>query len=142
MIMKRIFFTLCLIFFVAMTVNAGELYRCKDSHGNIIVTDNPQNGMKCDYFDTESQSEVPVPPESKKAGEKDDDAAASAKKSKDDLVKRINKCIRCCNGKIDACYNYTADPRLCMAENQSCVSMCKSEGSSPSSWSDCWSQSE
>jgi len=52
---------------------------------------------------------------------------------------RINSCFNCCYNKILACYNYTADGRLCIAEKQNCDATCNSEGTSPSSWRDCWS---
>ena len=54
---------------------------------------------------------------------------------------RIQNCISCCDSKQTVCYNITADRRLCYAEFQECVATCKSEGNSPSEWSDCWSQS-
>jgi hypothetical protein len=69
-------------------------------------------------------------------------AIVKAKETPKASATRINNCINCCNNKILACYNYTADGRLCTAENQNCVATCKSEGSSTSSWSDCWSQSD
>ena len=55
---------------------------------------------------------------------------------------RKNNCMNCCKSKMPACYNYTADKRVCRVEAQNCIATCKSEGSSPSSWSDCWSNSE
>ncbi|MBP1710911.1 MAG: hypothetical protein H6Q49_1113 [Deltaproteobacteria bacterium] len=60
----------------------------------------------------------------------------------DELDERVKNCISCCTGKQPACYNITADRRLCAAEYENCVATCKSEGKSPSEWSDCWSQSE
>jgi len=54
---------------------------------------------------------------------------------------RINKCINCCAGKKKVCLNIKADLRLCEAVLQTCVATCKSEGASPSEWSDCWSKS-
>jgi hypothetical protein len=70
-----------------------------------------------------------------------DNVVAKEKEMAEAKVKRINNCINCCNNRISGCYNYTADGRLCLAENENCAAMCKSEGSSPSSWSDCWSHS-
>ncbi|MEN6622096.1 MAG: hypothetical protein ABFD50_11155 [Smithella sp.] len=55
---------------------------------------------------------------------------------------RIKKCLRCCDNKYLACININPDRRLCAAENQACSETCKSEGASPSEWSDCWTQSE
>jgi hypothetical protein len=140
--MKRFFLIICLFFFffsLIIYANAGELYRCKDGQGNTMVTDNPQSGMKCEYFNSQSSSEEPS--EQKKADEKKD-TEADIIRAKQERVLRINQCIKCCNDKVLSCYNYTADNRLCRAENQSCASMCKSEGSSTSSWSNCWSQSK
>lgn len=52
---------------------------------------------------------------------------------------RIKNCINCCIGKKPVCYNMTADSRRCEAIFEECIATCKSEGSSPSEWSDCWS---
>ena len=57
------------------------------------------------------------------------------------LETRIKKCSGCCDKKQTVCYNITADRRLCYAEFLECVATCKSEGKTPSEWSDCWSQS-
>lgn len=54
---------------------------------------------------------------------------------------RMAKCISCCAGKQQICYNMLADSRLCAAEFQNCAATCRSEGNSPSEWSDCWVQS-
>ena len=74
------------------------------------------------------------------------------KEKKDEIIRKqkelearkthTKNCINCCKSKMPACYNYTADKRLCNAERQNCIATCNSEGSSPSSWSDCWSNSE
>jgi hypothetical protein len=54
---------------------------------------------------------------------------------------RIQNCVTCCASKEQACFNINTDRRLCDVEFQNCVATCNSEGSSPSSWDDCWSQS-
>jgi hypothetical protein len=135
--MKQIIFTLCVFLALVISVNAGELYICIDRDGNSIVTDSPKDGMKnCVLNDSYSK---PSPEEPTNEKEK---AIVKAKETPKASATRINNCINCCNNKIIACYNYTADGRLCTAENQNCVATCKSEGSSTSSWSDCWSQSD
>ena len=135
--MKQIVFTLCVFLALVISVNAGELYICIDRDGNSIVTDSPKDGMKnCVLNDSYSK---PSPEEPTNEKEK---AIVKAKETPKASATRINNCINCCNNKILACYNYTADGRLCTAENQNCVATCKSEGSSTSSWSDCWSQSD
>jgi hypothetical protein len=135
--MKQIIFTLCVFLALVISVNAGELYICIDRDGNSIVTDSPKDGMKnCVLNDSYSK---PSPEEPTNEKEK---AIVKAKETPKASATRINNCINCCNNKILACYNYTADGRLCTAENQNCVATCKSEGSSTSSWSDCWSQSD
>ncbi len=58
------------------------------------------------------------------------------------LDERVKNCISCCNAKTQACFNINPDRRLCAVELEACVATCKSEGESPSEWSDCWSQSE
>ncbi len=54
---------------------------------------------------------------------------------------RIENCINCCTSKEQSCFNINPDRRLCDVEFQNCVATCNSEGNSPSSWDDCWSQS-
>lgn len=46
--MKRIIFTLCFFLTFLISAYAGELYECIDHDGNSIITDIPQDGMKCD----------------------------------------------------------------------------------------------
>lgn len=142
--MKRILFISCVFFALAISVNAGELYRCIDSTGNSVLTDSPQDGMRDCVID---ESYVkPAPEETVDAKEQinveKDNVVAKEKEAHRPNVTHINNCIGCCNDRIPGCYNYTADSRLCTAENQNCVAMCKSEGSAPSSWSNCWSQSK
>jgi len=142
--MKRIIFTFCVLFTLVIYVNAGELYTCIDLDGNSIVTDSPQNGMKnCvlkdSYIKPSSEESVN---EKGKVIIKKDNTIVKTKEPTEESEKRINNCISCCNDKIKTCYNYTADGRICTAENQNCVATCNSKGSSPSSWSDCWSQSD
>jgi hypothetical protein len=60
----------------------------------------------------------------------------------EELDERVKNCISCCNAKTQACFNINPDRRLCAVELEACVATCKSEGESPSEWSDCWSQSE
>jgi hypothetical protein len=142
--MKAIILTLC--FFIAFLnfANAGELYNCIDRNGNSIVTDNPQDGMKnCVLKDSDSipSSEEPTNEKEKIIVEKDT-AIVNVKDNTEEREKKIKNCFNCCRNKSRACYNYTAKGRACLAEGQNCVATCKSEGSSPSSWSDCWSKSD
>ena len=142
--MKQIVLTLCVFFAFITSINAGAMYRCLDRNGNAIITDIPQDGMiKCVLVESDEEPSPQEPTNEKgKAIIKKDNAIVKAKEKPKASTTRINNCINCCNNKILACYNYTADGRLCTAENQNCVATCKSEGSSTSSWSDCWSQSD
>jgi hypothetical protein len=45
--MNPIFLIPCIFFALLTAANAGELYSCIDRDGNKIVTDSPQDGMKC-----------------------------------------------------------------------------------------------
>jgi hypothetical protein len=134
--MKRIIYILCVFFTLIISVNAGEMYICIDRDGNSIVTDSPQDGMKNCVLENSYKKSSPE----EQANEKDN-ALVKEEETPKKSIRRINNCIKCCNNKIYSCYNYTADSRMCMAEQQNCVATCNSEGSSPSSWSDCWSQS-
>ena len=138
--MKRRFTAMFIFFglFILFTsANAGELYKCIDSDGNKIVTDSPQDGMKdCVLKDS---YEDPSPEEPTNENGK---AIVKEKETPKAITTRINNCFNCCYNKIRACYNYTADSRLCIAEKQNCDATCNSGGTSPSSWSDCWSQSD
>ena len=142
--MKQIVFTLCVFLASVIYVNAGKLYICIDRDGNSIVTDSPKDGMKNCVLDDSYIKPSPEEPtnEKMKAIIEKDNAIVKTKETPKASTTRINNCINCCNNKSLACYNYTADGRLCTAENQNCVATCKSEGSSTSSWSDCWSQSD
>ena len=142
--MKRIIFTLCLFLALAISVNAEELYTCIDSNGNSIVTDSPQDGMKnCVLKDSSIKSSPKEQENDKdKAVVKKDNDGAKAKDTPEARNARIKKCLDCCQNKVQACYNYTADSRLCGAEMQNCVDTCNSKGSSSSSWSDCWPLSD
>ena len=140
--MKQIVLTLCVFFAFINSTYAGELYNCIDGDGNAIVTDSPQDGMKNCVLNDSYRNQSPEEPTNEKAIVEKDNAIAKAKETSRASNTRINNCINCCNNKILGCYNYTADGRLCTAENQNCVATCKSEGASPSSWSDCWSQSD
>jgi len=128
-------------FALLTTANAGELYRCIDEDGKEIISSIPQDGMKCELKESYKDPSAEKPAK--------DNAIVKAKETSKEMVmssshneKRINNCMSCCNNKMKPCYNYTANSRLCRAEHQNCVATCKSEGSSPSLWSDCWSQSE
>lgn len=141
--MKRIIFTLCVFFTLVVYVNAGELYFCIDRNGNSVFTDSPQDGMrdciiKESYVNSSSEETTS---ENRKVVKEEDNVLVKEKEASEAKLKRINDCINCCNDRISGCYNYTADSRLCIAENEACAAMCKSEGSSPSAWRDCWSKS-
>jgi hypothetical protein len=142
--MKQIVLTLCVFFALITSTYAEELYNCIDSDGNAIITDTPQDGMKNCVLKNSYIKQSPEEPtnEKGKAIVEKDDAVAKAKVALKARNTRINNCIHCCDNKISSCYNYTADNRLCIAENKNCVATCNSEGASPSSWSDCWSQSD
>ena len=68
-------------------------------------------------------------------------AISTAEEQKQEEETPVNKCINCCAGKKKVCINIKADLRLCEAVWQTCIATCKSEGASPSEWSDCWSKS-
>jgi hypothetical protein len=142
--MKKIIFMLCLLFAFITSTYAEELYICIDRDGSPIITSSPQDGLKnCELKDSYRKSSPEEPTNGKdKAIVEKDNAIEKTKETPETSKTRINNCIICCNNKILACYNYTADGRVCAAENQNCVATCNSEGASPSSWSDCWSQSD
>jgi len=141
--MKQIIFILCIIFALITYANAGEIYNCIDRDGNSIVTDNPQDGMKnCVLKDSYSEPSSEEPKNEKKNTIVGKDIANEGKKDNTEKrEKKIMDCFNCCRDKNRACYNYTAKGRACHAEGQNCVATCESEGSSPSTWSDCWSKS-
>jgi hypothetical protein len=140
--MKQIILTLCVFFAFTNSTYAGEIYVCIDRDGNSIVTYNPQDGMKNCVLSDSYRELSPKEPTNEKAIVEKDNAIEKAKETLKARSKRMNNCFNCCYNKIQACYNYTADSRLCIAEKQNCDATCNSEGVSPSSWSDCWSQSD
>jgi len=54
--MKFIILTLCVFIAFITSAYAGELYKCRDSKGNLIITSAPQDGMKCDIKDSDEDS--------------------------------------------------------------------------------------
>ncbi len=142
--MKRIYITLIILLVYAAFVHAGNMYICVDESGNTIVTSTPQDGMKnCVFKDSYDESAVSKTSDDsqKKVEEKDKPTAKTEEKSKEAEARIIN-CISCCDNKTHICYNYTANNRLCTAEQKNCVATCTSEGVSSSSWIDCWTQPE
>ena len=141
--MKRIFLIVYIIFAFITAANAGAMYSCSDRDGNKIITDNPQDGMiKCVLVESDEETLIHEPTnEKEKTIDEKDNAIEKANEAIKTRNARINNCISCCNNKNLVCYNYTANGLLCAAENKNCDDTCNSEGASPSSWSDCWSQS-
>jgi len=142
--MKRILLTLCVFIAFITSANAGELYICIDRDGNSIITDIPQDGMRNCILKDSYRKPPPEEPliEKEKAIVEKDKAIVKVEEKPKAREERIRNCISCCANKQPVCYNLTADNRLCAAENQNCVATCNSEGASPSSWSNCWSQSD
>ncbi len=136
--MKLLLLMLGVFVAVIAPAQAGELYICVDREGNRMITDTPHDGMKCELKDRFEESAAVAGPEKEKVNAPKDQTAV---KSEEERVGHINKCIACCGEKASACYNYTANGRLCSAEDANCVAACKSEGASPTEWSVCWSQS-
>lgn len=55
--MKRILITVCLLFGLIVSANAGTLYSCIDQEGKAIVTSSPQDGMRdCVAKDSQDDS--------------------------------------------------------------------------------------
>lgn len=54
--MKRIIFMLCLLTALIPASYAGELYKCVDRSGSIVITDSPQDGMRCSVKDSDEAS--------------------------------------------------------------------------------------
>ncbi|MBN1472328.1 MAG: DUF4124 domain-containing protein [Syntrophaceae bacterium] len=148
--MKHIFVTVfilsgLLVFFTS--ANPGVIYNCIDRDGNKVITDIPREGMeKCEPAASyETPPREPVEKKEKTVEEKKDEGKKDEIAKKEEKLEaskeRIDKCINCCENKASVCYNYTADSMRCNGEKQNCIATCNSEGSSPSSWSDCWSAS-
>jgi hypothetical protein len=135
--MKQMVLTLCVFFAFITSAHAGKLYNCIDRDGNVISTDIPQDGMKNCVLKDSYEDPSPEEPTNEKVKD-----IVKEKETPKSSTTRINNCFNCCYNKILACYNYTADGRLCIAEKQNCDATCNSKGTSPSSWSDCWSPSD
>jgi len=50
--MKRNILTLCVFIALSSLANAAMLYKCMDSKGNIIISDNPPQNVKCESMGT------------------------------------------------------------------------------------------
>ena len=46
--MKRIVLTLCIFIALSSLTNAASFYKCVDSRGNVLMTDNPPPDAKCE----------------------------------------------------------------------------------------------
>ena len=53
--MKQILFILCVFFAFTSSAYSTEYYKCVDSKGNAVLTTNPQQGMKCDTKEEDSE---------------------------------------------------------------------------------------
>lgn len=137
--MKQLLLILGVLVAVITPAHAGDLYICVDREGNRMITDTPKDAMKCEVKDRSEESAAKAEPEKEKAAPQKDQTGV---KSEVERVARINKCISCCDEKKLACFNYTANGRLCSEADAGCIAACKSEGASPSEWSVCWSQSD
>ena len=110
--MKVVILTLC--FFIALInfANAGELYSCIDSNGNTIITDIRKDGMRnCVLKDSYEKPSAKEPTNEKRK------VIVKAKEIPKASMKRIKNCIKCCNDKIRACYNYIADQKTLCCRN-------------------------
>jgi hypothetical protein len=54
--MKVLIITLCIFITFLNNANAGEMFNCIDLDGKEIVTDNPQEGMKCESRNDDIES--------------------------------------------------------------------------------------
>jgi len=141
---KVLFIILCFFIAFTTTAKAGELYGCTDRDGNTILTTNPRSGMKCELKGKfkKTTTELVTKQEETAQEEVSEEKDNTPVKSRQTIAARINKCIHCCSEKRQACFNYLAYSRICPVEEENCVATCKSEGDSPSTWSECWSQSD
>jgi len=60
--MKRIVLTLCVFIALVTAANARMIYKCVDSDGGILFTDNPPPDAKCELWRT-GKDYTPTPPE-------------------------------------------------------------------------------
>jgi hypothetical protein len=65
--MKRNILILCVFIALSSLANGAMLYKCKDSKGNIIISDNPSQKLKCESMGTVGD---PTPRESEKERQK------------------------------------------------------------------------
>jgi hypothetical protein len=88
--MKRIIFTLCIFFALAIAAHSADVYNCVDKNGNSFITDNPPQDAKCKSSggDDESTSRQKTSDENQQATQ--DDESNQQKKE----VKRLLKAPR------------------------------------------------
>ena len=144
---KACFFILYFIVFSVASADAGFIYSCIDRDGNTIITDGPQDGMKCVVKDkmedsTAGPAAAPEEKEKEKRPGQSEAAAVKPEESREETLERMKKCYNCCVDKRIACYNFTANSRICNTEYSKCADTCNSKGASESEWSDCWPGSE
>jgi hypothetical protein len=80
--MKRILFILCLfIALVTLAINAAAFQKCVDKNGDLIITDNPPPGAKCESSG-ENEEATSQDDNSAKKQESDVESEQSAQKDK------------------------------------------------------------
>jgi hypothetical protein len=130
--MKQIVLTLCVFFAFITSAYSGDLYKCIDRDGNIIVTDRIQDGMKkCVLMESYKQS--PEEPANNKAIEAKDEDTVKEKETTETSETGVKICINSCTEKQQACFAINANNSACDTEFQNCVNICNSGDNSSSS---------
>lgn len=80
--MKRILFILCLLITLLTATNAAAFQKCVDKDGNVIFTDNPPLGAKCESSEGEDEATLE---ESDSAGKQQGEMKSDQTKQKDKL---------------------------------------------------------
>lgn len=131
-VIKKIFFAVLIYFIFLSPLLAGELYSCKDSQGNAIVTSSPQDGMTdCVLKDTYKERT----PYEKHQGEPNERQQKSLEKQREEEQKRgcLNNCQNTASSCAKDCYaSYTNNiGRIndclvnCLGSKNRCISNCQ-----------------
>ncbi|PKN52781.1 MAG: hypothetical protein CVU55_06045 [Deltaproteobacteria bacterium HGW-Deltaproteobacteria-13] len=95
--MKRILFILFLFIALAAAANAAEFQKCVDKDGNVLITDNPPPGAKCESSGGEGE---PIPQEIDSAKNQENELESEQAEQKDKTssqqteIKRLKKIPR------------------------------------------------
>ncbi len=92
--MKRILFILCSFIVLVTAINAAAFQKCTDKNGNLIITDNPPPGAKCESGEGNEEAASQDDNSAKKQGSNAESDQSTQKEKDSDQQAEINRLKR------------------------------------------------